>query len=195
LNGPFGLAFIPRGINASEADTTNTGDGRLVITEDLANRVSIWSSSTGTLIHTFGSEGNGALQFNRPCGVAVLSPTSTEPDGLIFVADFMNNRIVVVRPNGTFVRNLGSVGQLDWPHGVAVSPDGRMVLVSETGSSRVVGINATDGKRVAILAGPSPPTELGQGAGGRLRRPSRIVVGNDVTISSVSASLHIQMDD
>jgi len=45
----------------------------------------------------FGSSGSGEGQFNRPSGVAVDS------DGIIYVADWLNDRLQVFDPDGNFV--------------------------------------------------------------------------------------------
>lgn len=91
--------------------------------------------------HKFGSFGQGNGQLYQPRGVAVSA------DGLVYVADYYNNRIQVFDSSGNFVRKWGSQGagdgQLNYPYGCAVSPDGKM-FVTEFGGCRVQ-VFASDG--------------------------------------------------
>ena len=45
----------------------------------------------------FGTSGTGEGEFNRPSGVAV------DQDGVIYVADWLNDRLQVFDPEGQFV--------------------------------------------------------------------------------------------
>ncbi len=95
-------------------------------------------------IGTAGVPGNAAGQFNFPRAVAVDS------QGLIYVADSGNNRIQVFNPDGSFLRQWGSLckldtqegcqgagdGQFNEPWGIAVGADGS-VYVSDTWNHRI----------------------------------------------------------
>jgi predicted membrane-bound mannosyltransferase/DNA-binding beta-propeller fold protein YncE len=78
--------------------------------------------------------GGGLL--NRPHAIAL------GPDGLLYVADSNNNRIVVFDTDGNFVRTFGTEGlaplpsMLNEPWGVAVGPDGT-VYVADTWNHRI----------------------------------------------------------
>ncbi len=88
--------------------------------------------------------GNAAGQFNFPRAVAV------EGDGKIYVADSGNNRVQVFNPDGTFLRQWGSLckldtkegcvgggeGQFNEPWGIAVGKDGS-VYISDTWNHRI----------------------------------------------------------
>ncbi|NDJ33853.1 MAG: hypothetical protein GYB64_04260 [Chloroflexi bacterium] len=83
----------------------------------------------------------GVGELNRPHGVDI------GPDGLIYVADTENHRIVVYERDGTLVRTIGAQGGapaqgvLNEPWDVAVASDGS-VLVADTWNYRVVRFSA-----------------------------------------------------
>ena len=82
-----------------------------------------------------GSQGSGPGQFNRPLGVAV------DAEGNLVVADTGNDRVQVLRPDGSHVRTIGGSqgsgpGQFNCPGGVAVDAEGNLV-VADTLNHRV----------------------------------------------------------
>ena len=91
-----------------------------------------------------GVPGNAAGQFNFPRAVTV------DEAGNIYVADSGNNRVQVFNPDGTFLRQWGSLckldskegcvgggeGQFNEPWGIAVGKDGS-VYVSDTWNHRI----------------------------------------------------------
>jgi DNA-binding beta-propeller fold protein YncE len=80
-----------------------------------------------------GSPGLGADQFQSPRGLAVLS------DGTLAVADEHNNRIKIVRSDGSLVRHIGtgvagsSNDQFFEPSAVAALSDGRLAVAEYFG--------------------------------------------------------------
>jgi sugar lactone lactonase YvrE len=74
-------------------------------------------------------------QLNNPRGMA------RDNQGNLYIADAGNHRIVVLGPDGTQVRTIGSIGngdgQLNEPSGVSVDDDGN-VYVADTWNGRVV---------------------------------------------------------
>ncbi len=89
----------------------------------------------------FGSPGQGNGQFQSPRGIALA------PDGSLYVADSRNHRIQHFSADGSFIGSWGSfadvlssdapVGTFYEPWGVAVSPDGKWVYVTDTWNHRV----------------------------------------------------------
>lgn len=61
------------------------------------------SADYGPVRH-FGTPGTGPGQFNSPLGVGV------GPDGHVFVADGLNDRVQELMPDGTYVRSYGQTG-------------------------------------------------------------------------------------
>ena len=82
----------------------------------------------------FGSAGAGQGQFNQPKGIAI------GPNGDMYVADALNNRIEVLSATGQFIRAWGTKGngdgQFNEPWGIAVSKDGQ-VYVADTWNHRI----------------------------------------------------------
>lgn len=147
LNGPRGLARL--------------GDGSILVADTLNNKIRrIAPDGTITTVAgngTAGSAGDtglaGTAYLNGPRDVAVA------PDGVTFyIADTGNHRIRKVTPDGyinAFVGSgvAGNAGdtqlaggaQLNTPSGIAVEPDGR-VLIADTLNNRVRVYTPADGK-------------------------------------------------
>ncbi|MGQ9491176.1 MAG: flippase activity-associated protein Agl23 [Anaerolineae bacterium] len=95
-------------------------------------------------IGTAGVPGNAPGQFNYPRALTV------DAQGRIYVADSGNHRVQVFNPDGTFLRQWGSLckldtregcigtgdGQFNEPWGIAVGPDGS-VYVADTWNHRI----------------------------------------------------------
>jgi hypothetical protein len=119
-----------------------TPDGQTVWVADALNqRISVWGKSGGTWDHltNFGSNGGGADQLRFPRGVAVAADGQTA-----WVADTNNQRISVWTKAGSswsHLTNFGSTGsgadQLDFPFGVAATPDGQTVWVADSNNNRI----------------------------------------------------------
>jgi sugar lactone lactonase YvrE len=125
FNGPKGVAV------------TSTGD--IVVADPGNNRIrlvtpgGVVSTLAGQTTAGFGDGTGAAASFNEPYGVAVI-PSS----GVIVVADTGNNRIRLVTPGGVvstlagstagFSNGTGAAARFSFPNGVAVLPDGNIVV-------------------------------------------------------------------
>ena len=147
FNGPRGVAV--------------DGDGRIIITDSDNHRVrQITPDGTVSTLAGSGRKGfadgaGAAAQFNCPFGVAV------DGDGRILVADFRNDRVRRINPDGTvdtlagsgsqgFADGAGAAAQFNGPFGVAV--DGEGIIVSDFSNMRVRKINP-DGTVSTCFAG------------------------------------------
>ena len=133
---PQGITFAP--------------DGSLLVDDSGNDRIERFTMSaddqTPTWVATYGQFGAGSTSpagdLNNPTGISVA------PDGTIWVADTLNNRIQsvsstgvwgvpITKPTGTGVQMPFSV-----PWGVTVAPDGS-IWVSDTGNNRIVSMDTS----------------------------------------------------
>ena len=111
-NGPFGIAL--------------QGVSEVLYIAEAYNHCVQKCTLTGTLIHKFGSQGNGAGELCSPHGVCV------DDEGRVFVADRGNSRVSVFSSDGRFLYHIvGSSDkiQLKEPFGLAFDPSGNLHVV------------------------------------------------------------------
>ena len=79
------------------------------------------------------------------------------PDGRVFVADYNNHRVQVLKKDGTYVRTIGTTGlwgtgndRFRNPWGVCVEPGpgGRLLYVADSGNHRVQVLSKETGAHV-----------------------------------------------
>jgi hypothetical protein len=114
--------------------------GRMFVSDNGLNRVTVFSIATGKYSHHFGSGGTGNGQFRGPVGIAVA------PSGHVLVADDLNSRIQVFQPTGSYMRQFGLAGsdstgytgnnQLKEPRGLAIGPENTL-YVADAGNKRI----------------------------------------------------------
>ena len=135
FNQPRGVAISPDGSRIYVLDTQN---GRIqVFASDTGELLGIWGDAEGDEVSLAVTE-NGL----GPYGIA------TGPEGLVYVADTWNHRIVVINPDGLVVRTFGDFannedsidpllnpGLFYGPRGVVVFEN--EVYVTDTGNERV----------------------------------------------------------
>jgi DNA-binding beta-propeller fold protein YncE len=128
LNNPSGIAVSP--------------DGQTVWVLDLGNdRISVWKKSGAAWDNaaTFGGRGDASDQFRVPGAIAVSDDGQT-----VLAADTNNDRIAVWTKSGgswiplaTFGSRGPGASQFRSPSGVAVSADGQIAWVVDTGNNRI----------------------------------------------------------
>ena len=115
-------------------------------------------SADGKIVMTLGKKGmtgdNASRDvFNEPNGIGFA------PNGDVYVSDgYVNSRVVQFTGDGKFVRIFGgkkgsAPGELQVPHGVAIDPQGR-VIVADSDNKRL-SIFEKDGKFLKVIAAPS----------------------------------------
>ena len=134
FNQPRGIAISPDGLRIYVLDTQN---GRIQVFADTGELLGIWGDGEGDDVSLALTE-NGLGPYGLSVG----------PDGLIYVADTWNHRIVVINPDGQVVRTFGEFGNNEdspdpnlnpgtfyGPRDVVVFND--EIYVTDTGNERV----------------------------------------------------------
>lgn len=109
------------------------------------DRVQVFTRD-GEWLREFGSPGTGDGQFQRPSGVAWRK-------GKVFVADAINNRVLVFTDTGKFLGMLGAGADgkgalaLNLPYDITLAPDGNLYVI-EYGGGRLLRISP-EGKLLA----------------------------------------------
>jgi len=128
FKNPRGVSFSPNGARIIVGDMTN-------------NRIQVFGITGNSIAHqaSYGASGTAMGQFNNPFDVAF------SPDGaFVAVADKGNNRIQLLSLSvNTFTPRLAYTafssagGLLNTPTGVAFSPDGVHIAISDANNNRV----------------------------------------------------------
>lgn len=130
LGGPAGLGGAE--LNDARSLAVSAATGNLYVADTAHNRVLVYSPAGSLLTRVGAGGGDGSAgsapgAFNHPAAVTVA------PSGYVFVADTLNNRVVKLRPDGSFVGQFGLLGsgegRLHRPTGVAVDAAGRVYVV------------------------------------------------------------------
>ncbi len=119
-------------------------DDVIVVSEEDADRISVFNRGDGALLRRFGSEGSGDGQLQFPRGVCFMSGHRH-----VAVTDNHNGRVSVFSLEGEFIRHVG-VGVLKSPSGVACSAFDELV-VADRGNKRVVVLSAASGELLKTM--------------------------------------------
>ncbi len=131
------------GIHLWSSGIAVTRDGSTVLVSGDAHAIHKFNVADGVPSPSaIGELGAGALQFNQPHQVWIAS------DGFVFVADFSNNRVQVLKPDLSFDGFVG-VDHLRNPAGVCA--DAHVVVVSEFNHHGLVVFNRSSGARLRTL--------------------------------------------
>jgi DNA-binding beta-propeller fold protein YncE len=156
-------ASAPAGIAVDASGTVYVVDSKqdlIRVFDDEGNPVATWGES---------GDGPGQFKFSCPCGS--WGDIAIGPDGNFYVVDPFNNRVQVLGPDGTFLREWGEEGseegQFNLPAGLATDDSGH-VYVTDGRNARLQ-IFDSDGQFLAAWA----PTEE---EGGPLLDPEDVAV-------------------
>ncbi|MGI8855720.1 MAG: flippase activity-associated protein Agl23 [Thermomicrobiales bacterium] len=150
--GPTGLAIAP--------------DGTIFVADTWNHRIAVFTR-VGKPLRQWGKYFNGqenpaalpqhTAEFYGPRGIAIA------PNGLLYITDTGNSRILVFDKTGAFVRTFGSFGtgdgQMDNPVGIAARADGT-IAVADTNNARVLLFTA-DGAYLGAVPVPDWATVKG----------------------------------
>jgi DNA-binding beta-propeller fold protein YncE len=157
-------------------DATFSPDGKLIYLTDMRNsRIQVLEATT---LKAVGSFGAGELSY----------PHDAEFDasGRLLVADTGNDRVAIYEVKDAQARLVGELKGLAGPEGVAVAPDGRILVTSTRSATLSV---FRDGRLERALAGPGTND-------GELRNPHDVEAAGDGNIYVVdSANNRVQVFD
>jgi len=157
-------------------DAAFSPDGKLIYLTDMRNsRIQVLDAMT---LKAVGRFGEGELSY----------PHDAEFDkaGRLLVADTGNDRVAIYEVKGAQARLTGELKGLAGPEGVAVMPDGR-VLVTNTRNAILSVFR--DGGLIRTLGGPG-------GRDGELRNPHDVEAAGDGSVYVVdSANNRVQVFD
>jgi DNA-binding beta-propeller fold protein YncE len=164
-------------------------DGALWASDPQAHVVHKFSPD-GKLLMTLGKKGTAGDDtsrdaFNQPNGICFA------PYGDVFVSDgYVNSRVVQFTADGKFVRIFGgkkgsAPGELQIPHGVAVDPQGR-VIVADSDNKRL-SIFDKEGRFLKVIPAPS--------RGGLVTTPDGTIYVSDVNAGVVTLIRNDQIVD
>ena len=124
-------------------------DGGFYVSDGYGNRRVGRFDRNLDFLGQWGSEGEGKGQFVLPHAI------TTDPDGLVYVADRTKWRVEIFSPEGRFLRQWTHIGK---PYGIVYVPDGHF-YVCDGDNARVTKLDRT-GKVVGFFG--SPGSKSGQ---------------------------------
>lgn len=134
---------------ANPHDVELSADGTLIYVADLGNdRIAVLDASSLQLVATFGEKD----ELSQPHDI------DRGPDGLLYVADTGQSRIVIYQPDGTGATKVGVLeGRIRRPEGVLALGNGR-VFATGAASGNIVAFQ--DGKVVREAGGLRSPHDI-----------------------------------
>jgi len=106
-------------------DAAFSPDGTLIYVTDMANsRMRVLEAMSLKLVGTFGEK-----ELSRP------HDAEFDKAGRLLVADTGNHRVAIYAVKGAQARLVGELKGLSGPEGVAVAPDGRVIVTNTSGGS------------------------------------------------------------
>jgi DNA-binding beta-propeller fold protein YncE len=112
-------------------------DAVIMVSEETAHCISVFSRGDGALLRHFGSEGCGDGQLKNPQGLCFMSGYHH-----VAVADYFNHCVSVFSVEGEFVGNVGA-GKLSGPVSVASSAFDELVVADDRDDGGVVVFSAS----------------------------------------------------
>lgn len=137
----------------------DSGRGICYITDNRKHRVAVYTTS-GEYIRGWGQRGEQDEDFRYPATIWIHKER-------IYVADVLNSRAKVYRPDGTFIRQIGKWGVLPGeffrPKGVAVDSNGRIYIADSymdvievfSGEGRFLHVLGEGGTRIRRFTSPA----------------------------------------
>jgi len=150
----------------------NPTNQNVYVSDRVATSIYIYDAK-GTYLRTFAPKGN--LGEFAPLALAFA------PDGTLYASDVYDGtakkqRIVSFAPDGTVLRSMGKPGELNFPNGIAVDPQGD-IEVSDSGNGRVV-VFSPYGKIMAMINRGIGEGDLGLPKGAAVDDSGRLFIAD-----------------
>jgi len=117
---------------------------RILIVDQLNDRVQSWSLSEQSFISCIGQHGTGDLEFYYPRGIAI-----DKHHRRIIIVDSDNHRLVFLSIDFSFLFSVGKKGsrpgELYFPSNIAIDDDRHRIIVTDTENHRVQVLSSIDG--------------------------------------------------
>lgn len=157
-----GFSRTPRGVQfyrAQKVSVNGAGNIYAIDLQSSRNARFVKLSADGDFLAAWNTEA-GSQTFSSPNGIAVSA------DGVIHVADSGNNRIVLFRADGSFLRVVND-GRLRCPSGLSIGSEGN-IYIADTDNHRIVKYDPNY-NFISVIGGP--------GTGdGKFTRPEDVAV-------------------
>ena len=112
--------------------------GDVLVADSGNNRIQVFDAF-GVHQATWGSQGNGELEFFGPEGISSDAPGTR--GSYIYIADLENSRVQVLDTSGNFIAQWGTIGNGNGefhiaPHGLVATDEGTIYVV-DSGNARI----------------------------------------------------------
>ncbi len=169
--GEFIKVVNPSGLGAIEPTGIDAGPGGNVWVADWSHNRVVELSEAGGLVRSFGAEGTGNGQFQRPDAITIDSA------GTVWVGDQNNARVQGFNQAGEYLTKFGSAGSgsgqfsFSYPFGMAADTQGNL-WIADANNNRVQ-------KWAIPFLAPTYSSSIGSlGSGnGQVSSPSGVVTG------------------
>lgn len=155
---PYGIGFLPNG-NLLVAETGNFRIQEL--------------TAKGKYVRTF-------LGQHNNIGLTKPGPICIDSKGRVYVGDLSGSQVLVLDQNARVLRRIGNIA---YPHGIAVDEERKKLYISDSGeiNVKVFSLEKDDSKPINVIETTSPGTRFSMVRGLALDRLGRLYVVDTIT--------------
>ncbi len=132
-------------------------DDRMFVVDIAHHKIQVLSIETGNLLYEMGTPGAAVVEENSKA-FELFHPTNIKlgNDGNLYISDTGNYRVMVITPDGKFVRSIGVAGngpgQFARPKGIALDKNNNLYVVDAAFNN--VQVFLPTGELVLVFGGP-----------------------------------------